>query len=431
MVDGFSKRPFKAGNGNSDRDEFYPDLSVKPSDSVNEHGRIPAPEPEQKPKIDKVDTISLDNDPTPPNDPYRPKPKKGLAGIGQRFKDLSTFQKIIVIFFTLVLLAALGIGGYIALKGEAPSLPIPTFTQEEEKVDPRVQNTLTGRKVQPETNKRQVTAVMIENSSDARPQGGLQEAGVVFEAIAEGGITRFMALYQDTRPSYVGPIRSVRPYYISWLQGFDAAVAHVGGSPEALHILRERGIKDIDYNPEYYQRVSDRYAPHNVFTSINQLVKFQNSKGYKTSNFTGFERLGEKGKAAQKVTARNINVNISSENFNSSYVYSKTRNIYLRKMAGIPHKDAKTNKQITPDVLVVMTIGYSIHRDGVHSVYDTVSRGKVHVFQNGKVFRGTWIKKAHDDQIVFRDGKGEPIKLNPGQTWVSMISDTSKLSFKP
>ncbi|MCP5939883.1 DUF3048 domain-containing protein, partial [Klebsiella pneumoniae] len=79
-----------------------------------------------------------------------------------------------------------------------------------------VANTLTGLQVAPDVNQRPVTGVMIENSTDARPQSGLDQAGVVFEAIAEGGITRFLALFQDTQPDYVGPVRSSRPYYVQW-----------------------------------------------------------------------------------------------------------------------------------------------------------------------------------------------------------------------
>ena len=90
-------------------------------------------------------------------------------------------------------------------------------------------------------------------------QSGLAQAGVIFEAVAEGGITRYMALYQDTSPGYIGPIRnSARPYFIQWALGFDAAYAHVGGSPEAISDIQTWNVKDIDqfYNGSYYQRVT-------------------------------------------------------------------------------------------------------------------------------------------------------------------------------
>src|SRR5262249_15833287 len=134
-------------------------------------------------------------------------------------------------------------------------------------------STLSGLPVDPAVNQRPVTGVMIENSVQARPQSGLNQAGVVFEAIAEGGITRFLALYQDTTPDNVGPIRSARPYYEQWALGFDAGYAHVGGSPEALNDIKAWGVRDLDqfYNSGSYHRISSREAPHNVYTGITTL----------------------------------------------------------------------------------------------------------------------------------------------------------------
>src|SRR3989344_4870304 len=118
---------------------------------------------------------------------------------------------------------------------------------------------LTGLQVAPELAQRPVTAIMIENSLDARPQSGIQEAGVVFEAIAEGGITRFISLYQEAQPTYIGPVRSLRPYYIDWAVPFDASIAHIGGSPDALAQIRNGG-KDLDqfFNSGSYSRISSR-----------------------------------------------------------------------------------------------------------------------------------------------------------------------------
>ena len=101
---------------------------------------------------------------------------------------------------------------------------------------------------------------MVENSLAARPQSGLSQAGVVFEALAEGGVTRFMALYQDTTPTNVGPIRSARPYFIEWAMGFDAAYAHVGGSPVALSDIKAWNVQDLNqfYYGGYYHRISSR-----------------------------------------------------------------------------------------------------------------------------------------------------------------------------
>ena len=94
---------------------------------------------------------------------------------------------------------------------------------------------LTGEEVKDEAaTKQAVTAIMIENSPDARPQSGVKQAGIVYEAIAEGGITRFLTLHQQDKPQMIGPVRSLRMYYVDWLAPYNASIAHVGGSAAAL-----------------------------------------------------------------------------------------------------------------------------------------------------------------------------------------------------
>src|SRR5882672_10976125 len=141
-------------------------------------------------------------------------------------------------------------------------------------------------------NDRPITAIMIENSPDARPQSGIDQASIVFEAVAEGGITRFLTLFQENEPTYVGPVRSVRPYYVQWLLGFDAAVAHVGGSGDALRLVKETGAKDLDQfaNPAPYHRISSRYAPHNMYTGIPALRDLEAKKGYGKPTYTSLVR---------------------------------------------------------------------------------------------------------------------------------------------
>jgi len=116
---------------------------------------------------------------------------------------------------------------------------------------------LTGEQVADEAATKQVvTAIMIENSPDARPQSGIKDAGVVYEAIAEGGITRFLTLHQQDKPQLVGPVRSLRIYFLDWLAPYNASVAHVGGSADALAEVRNGSYRDIDqfFNADSYWR---------------------------------------------------------------------------------------------------------------------------------------------------------------------------------
>jgi hypothetical protein len=115
--------------------------------------------------------------------------------------------------------------------------------------------------------------VIIENHNSVRPQSGLSKADIVYEALAEGGITRFLAIYLQ-EDSTLGPVRSNRPYFLSWLSEYDAAYAHVGGSPDAQARIKEYNIKDLDQffiGAPTYERVGYRAAPHNVYTNTEKL----------------------------------------------------------------------------------------------------------------------------------------------------------------
>lgn len=331
-----------------------------------------------------------------------------------------------------VLLVVIGgiVAGVIAMQGDQPK---PVATSQPKKVakpaPKTVASTLTGLQVDPAVNQRPVTGVMIENSLDARPQSGLSEAGVVFEAVAEGGITRFLALFQDTWPSDIGPIRSARPYYLRWALGFDANYAHVGGSPDALADIKALGIKDLDQfaNAGAYHRISARAAPHNVYTSVDTLVELGKSKGYTASTYSGFVRKNEAASSAPN--AKSVDLQLSGPLYNVHYDYVPATNSYNRSEGGTAHMDANGNRQISPKVVVAMVLPYSVN--GKYSVYGTIGNGPVSIFQDGIVTTGQWSKPTEKAQITFTDSAGKPLKLNPGQTWVTAVADGSKIIYAP
>ena len=239
-----------------------------------------------------------------------------------------------------------------------------------------VPSTLTGLPVNPSANQRPITAVMIENTPAARPQSGLSQAGVVIEALTEGGITRFEAFYQDQLASNVGPIRSARPYYLDWALGFDAPYAHVGGSPTALAEIPQLGVKNLDYMyyPNTYTRISSRPAPHNVYTSISRLIALEKSNGWTSSSFSGWPRKPDS--PSKNPTAANITFNISYSTYNVNYSYDSQTNSYNRSEGGAPQIDANTNKQLSPKVVIGMIVPWSQgpldSSDAYYSVYQTV-----------------------------------------------------------
>lgn len=341
-------------------------------------------------------------------------------------------QKIAITAIAALLLLTLGVGIYLLLHPSKE--PLPQRVVEIVKPKPAepviYRSPLTGLVVDEAVSKQPVTGVMIENSQAARPQAALIDAGIVFEAVAEGGITRYLTLFQDTSPDYIGPVRSVRPYYIQWAHGFDAAVAHVGGSGEALAMIRAAGQRDLDqfFNPDSYWRVSNRAAPHNMYSSVIKLRELQTSKGWGTSNFTSIERK-EKEEPAAAVTARTIDFNISGPIYNSHYEYDAASNSYKRWLGGKPHTDDRSGQQISPKVVVGLVVPQGTN--GIYTTYQTIGSGKVFIFQDGIVSQGTWEKSADTAQFIFKDSAGNPIKLNPGKTWFSVVGGEDRVRFAP
>lgn len=281
---------------------------------------------------------------------------------------------------------------------------------------------LTGAQVPDQASTQQaVTGIMIENSPDARPQSGLKQAGIVYEAIAEGGITRFLALYQEAKPQLIGPVRSVRLYYVDWLAPFQASVAHVGGSKFALDEVRNGKYRDIDqfFNGAYYWRATDRYAPHNVYTSFEKLDALNLKKGYTASTFTAWPRTD--GKAAATPTATSIDVKISSALYNSHYDYDTTTNTYKRFEGGQAHNDREAG-QLAPSVVIVLdTTMTNVFEDGYREQITTTGSGRARVFQNGTVTEGSWSKADRGSQIKFTDTAGVEVQFNRGQTWITAV----------
>jgi hypothetical protein len=349
-----------------------------------------------------------------------------------KFRGFNKKQKALIILSLVVVLGGIG-GGAYALTRPAPKKATVATVKPIKKAPAVVKPTvspLTGLVATKAQTDLPITAVMIENSADARPQSGLKDAGVVFEAIAEAGITRFMAVYQEAEPANIGPVRSSRPYYLRWALPFQASYAHVGGSPDALADIKTLGIRDLDqfYNSGAYHRVSSRQAPHNVYTSIAALRTLEQDKGYMSSAFTGFTRKADK--PAKTPAASSIDFALSSAFYSVHYDYDAAANSYKRSEGGAPHVDADSNTQLEPHVVAALIMPYSLMADGYHSDYNTIGTGKMYVFQDGVATTGTWSKDTDSAQFVFKDDAGKVLALDPGQTWITALGDAANVTYK-
>lgn len=352
---------------------------------------------------------------------YEPTPKPRLWTRLQTW--VKTHKKLSIVIGAALLLLISGTITYLVLSHKPPEEKQAAVIPIKPKPKPVIYySPLTGEKVADQAaTKQPVTAIMIENSPSARPQSGIKEAGIVYEAIAEGGITRFLALYQEAKPALVGPVRSLRMYYVDWLAPYNASIAHVGGSAAALAEVRNGNYRDIDqfFNGSSYWRTTDRYAPHNVYTNFEKLDALNRKKGFTESKFTGFSRVD--GKASQAPTATSITMNFSSPLYNTTYTYDKTTNKYLRFLGGVPHEDREQG-QITPSVVIAMNVDeVSVMEDGYRESIKTTGSGKATIFQNGLAHEATWHKPSREAPITFTDAEGKDVPLVRGQTWIGAV----------
>ncbi len=338
-------------------------------------------------------------------------------------------KELIIFGFALILLVGSGCG--LIWWMNQVSFVVDETVLVRKKPQIKYYSPLNGLEVIDEVaTKRAVTAVMIENSDYARPQSGLAEADVVFEAVAEGGITRFIALYQTSRPSLIGPVRSLRPYYVEWAASFDPSVAHVGGSPDALNMIRSGNYGlDIDqfFNSGSYWRATDRSAPHNVYTDSDKLDSLNSSKNKTTSTFTFAPRVNEKKSTTP--TANRISLEVSSGIFNVSYNYNQGNNSYDRMQGSEAHVDREKG-QISPKVVVAIKTNISLSSDGSHMNISAIGSGQAFVFQNGIVTEGSWSKSGPKEQLVIKDANGKDIELIRGQTWITAVANERSVSWQ-
>jgi len=356
-----------------------------------------------------------------------PEPKKtNLLKRAWHYSIHTKNGRVFVAALLIIIMA--GAGTLYAISGYSVNIAENTlFKAPEPTYSP-----LTGSELEdPKRADRPVTAVMIENSPSARPHSGLKEAGIVYEAIAEAGITRFVALYQEDEPKLIGPVRSVRPYYVEWASAYDPAMAHVGGSARALKMIRSGNYGvDLDqfFNAGSYYRSSDRQAPHNMYTTGAKLSKLMKQKGATKSNFDGFERKTIRPVA--KPNASKISIGISTGDYAVSYKYNSDTNNYTRSMGGKPHKDREKGI-IRPSVVIALKVTEkTVEEDGVRENIKTTGDGKAYVFQAGTVTKVNWSRSSATAPLILKDSEGLPFSLNRGQTWITALDNSKKVSWQ-
>lgn len=296
---------------------------------------------------------------------------------------------------------------------------------------------------------RRPLAIMVENSIAARPQSGLYLADIVFEAVDEYGITRFVAIYYNNDAPQVGPVRSSRPYYAEIARGFDPYYAFFGTYPENykyiqdMNMLTLSAMSDrsgqssiIGLAPYWRDWNRSKVQEHTAFMSTYALREAAAKVGYPQDG--GVIPLDFKGDAGEGERGQVSRVNIdfgtaaySPRGFNVNYIYNRESNSYARYMGGKAHCDYGTGNQITAKNVIVMITDIAGPIDQwKHMSVRTVGSGTALFFIDGNAIQGTWERGSIYDPFAYRDGSGNIINFNSGATWIHLVQDSSKVSYQ-
>ncbi len=295
--------------------------------------------------------------------------------------------------------------------------------------------------------------VMIENHEESRPQSGLSATDIVFETVAEGGITRFLAVFYCQDAPIVGPVRSARTYFLDFISGFGSSplYAHVGGAntpgpADALGQIDSYGWAGYNDMNQFsigfpifwrdYDRLGRTVATeHTMYSSTSKLWELAKKRGLTDTDKKGNKwdedftpyTFKEDAEASKRPASQIINLSFWSGygDYAVKWEYKKDTNNYVRSNGGVSHTDKNNNSQLSAKNIVILYMEESRANDGypgnVHLLYDTKGSGDAVVFMDGKRVRATWSKPKRTSKLVIKDTAGKEIAFNKGRIWFTIL----------
>lgn len=278
---------------------------------------------------------------------------------------------------------------------------------------------------------RPALSVKIDNAPKARPQAGLDVADLVFEEVVEGGVTRFIAVFQSTDPGDAGPVRSVRPMDPKIVSALGGLVAYSGGIPEYVALMRKAPVQDvnIDVATSAYHWEKGRPKPHDLFIAAGKLWALA-QEGHASPPPALFEYRAP-GEPFGEADAGSVKIPYSQMS-SAGYAWDAPSGTWKRAQHGVPHTVA-SGAQIAPVNLVIQFVNTrelgKVDRSGT-AVRESIvlGEGDAWVLSGGRVTKGRWSKPDAPSPTRFTDAAGLPVKLAPGRTWVHLAPVGSPVS---
>lgn len=325
----------------------------------------------------------------------------------------------------------------------AVATPEPTPEPTKDPNAGKVRSVLTGEYISKKTAKQRPFAVIINNIEYANlHQQGTSQIDVLYEALAEGGITRMLGVFQGTdKIKRLGSVRSARHYFVSFASEWNAIFCHFGQTSYAISKIEELGVNNLSglsaIGGVVYKRDNSLKAPHNVFTSGEKMLKGAKKLGYST-------KFNE-NKMAKHFDFYETDTQLQSED-ETKYVYlpfSAYSTCYLKydEKSGeykkfeykTKHKDHKNNKQLSfKNVIIQLVKETNIDRNGYQHLYLHKRKGEGYYITNGKRMKIRWRKNEEEGTMCYYDMDGNVLSINPGKTYIAAYPTSRKklISFK-
>ncbi|BCJ95390.1 hypothetical protein acsn021_29590 [Anaerocolumna cellulosilytica] len=305
--------------------------------------------------------------------------------------------------------------------------PVPT--EEVENHENEVRSKITGLWIPKENGNKRPYAIMLNNIKLASPQSGTKEAGILYEALVEGGITRLMGIYEDLNEKRIGSVRSARHYYVSIADEYEAIYVHFGETSYATKKIKELGIDNLSgltgISDTVFFRDKSIKAPHNAFATKEGILKGTQTKGYSmeySENYESHFKFYEKDTDLQsKELAEKVTLMFS--NYASPYfTYDREKKQYNRFQYDKEHVDYNTGEQLVfKNIIVQFVKEWNIDKNGYQTMELENASGNGYYITNGLKIDITWKKNESTGKMRYYDAQGNELTMNAGKTYIALF----------
>ena len=346
---------------------------------------------------------------------------------------------IVVLLLLLLLFVLAACSSEPEPEPEPSPEPVPVETVEPEPTpEPEPEpyrNPLTGELTETDISGERPWAVLLNNIRVALPQNGIGQADIIYEMPVEGGITRILAVFQDIEGAgEIGPVRSVRHYFIDVVQGHDAIFVHAGGSPQGYAAIRERGVPNIDgvlgSGREFF-RDSERQRragfEHSLMTTDVLLLRYVDNYEYRREHEPSFDpgfrftedAIPQDGDPAYEISVRFSNVKTGV------FTFDAATGLYQVSQFGGPHIDGNTDEQIAVTNVLVLFADFRVMDDEGRLDVDLNRGGTGYFATGGRMIPITWTKGGYGAPFRFQHADGRPLELAVGRSYVNIVNSNT------